>query len=270
MNLNRRQLAGLLAGAVLIGSSGVTFAAAALKEFKPTGSGKADHSTFDAILEQHVSVDGAGYASVDYNALVGNRTSVDGYVESLLAMDPRQLSRSQAHAYWINLYNAKTLAIMLENWPVASIREIKLGGGGLFGTGPWSKKLMSVNGVDLSLDDVEHRIVRALFNDPLSHYALNCASYSCPNLMPEAYTAANLKSQMQKSATLYINHPRGLSIKDGDITASKIFSWYADDFGGTAKLKAHWLQFAKPELAALIEAASIDGYRYDWTANVAR
>jgi hypothetical protein len=270
MDLSRRQLAGLFAGAILLGASGTAFAAAALKEFKPTGSGKADHAAFDAVLKQYVSIDASGYASVNYGALIGQRASVDDYVANLVAVDPRQLSRSEAHAYWINLYNAKTLAIMLENWPVKTIRDINLGGGGFFGKGPWSKKLMTIAGVELSLDDVEHRIIRPIFNDPLSHYALNCASYSCPNLMPRAYTAANLKSQMQTSATLYINHPRGLSINDGEITASKIYSWYADDFGGKSKLKAHWLQFAAPELAVQIEAASIGGYDYNWNANVAQ
>lgn len=267
MDMNRRQLGGLFTGALMLAAA-PAFAASALKEFKPAGNGTADHSVFDTILEKYVSVDGAGYASVNYGALVGQRASVDGYIASLTAIDPRQLGRNEAHAYWINLYNAKTLALMLENWPVKSIRDIKLGGGGLFGKGPWSKKLMTVSGTELSLDDIEHRIVRPIFNNPLSHYALNCASYSCPNLMPRAYTAANLKSQMQESATLYINHPRGVSIKDGEITASKIYSWYADDFGGKSELKAHWLQFASPELAAQIEAASISAYDYNWNANV--
>jgi Protein of unknown function, DUF547 len=270
MDLNRRQLGGLFAGVIFAASVTPAFAKSALVEFKPVGSGRADHSAYDAILKQYVSVDSAGYASVDYAALASQRANLESYLASLIAIDPRELSRAEAHAYWINFYNAKTLGLMLENWPVKSIRDINLGGGGFFGKGPWSKKLMTIAGVELSLDDVEHRIIRPIFNDPLSHYALNCASYSCPNLMPRAYTAKNLKSQMVESATLYINHPRGISIKDGEITASKIFYWYAGDFGGKSKLKAHWLQFAKPELAAQIEAASIGGYDYDWNANVAR
>jgi Protein of unknown function, DUF547 len=270
MELNRRQIGGLLAGAFLFGSTRPGFTASALNQYTPAGSGTADHLAFDTILKQYVSLDTAGYASVNYSALSGQRSAVDSYVASLIAIDPRQLSRSEAHAFWINLYNAKTLSIMLENWPVKSIRNINLGGGGFFGKGPWSKKLMTISGTEVSLDDIEHGIIRPIFNTPLSHYALNCASYSCPNLMPRAYTAANLKNQMRESATLYINHPRGLAIKDGEITASKIYSWYAGDFGGKSKLKQHWMGFAKPELAAQIEAASIGGYDYDWTANVAR
>jgi Protein of unknown function, DUF547 len=270
MQLNRRQFSAIIAGAVLLNTALPVFAAAPLKQFKPNGNGKASHSAFDAILQKYVTIDAAGYASVSYGALVAQRAEVDAYVASLITIDPRQLSRSEAHAYWINLYNAKTLSIMLENWPVKSIRDIKLGGGGFFGRGPWSKKLMTIADTELSLDDIEHSIIRPIFNTPLSHYALNCASYSCPNLMPRAYTAANLKSQMQESATLYINHPRGISIENGEITASKIYSWYADDFGGKAKLKDHWKEFASPQLAAEIDAANIGGYDYNWNANVAR
>lgn len=270
MNLNRRQFSGLVAASVFIGLSTPGLTAQTLTVFKPTGGNTFDHLAYDSILRQNVNLDAQGYASVNYNALVGQRGAVDAYVASLTASDPTQLSRDEAHAFWINLYNAKTLSVMLEHWPVNSIRDIKLGGGGLFGKGPWSKKLMTINGTELSLDDVEHKIVRAIFKNPLSHYALNCASYSCPNLMPKAYTAANLNALMQESATLYINHPRAMTIENGEITASKIFSWYADDFGGKSKLKAHWSKFATPELAEQINAASIADYEYDWTPNVAR
>jgi hypothetical protein len=258
------------APAIIAGAAQPAFAASALTQFAPAGSGGFDHSAFDAILQATVTVDAGGYASVDYGAVVARRADLEAYVASLQAADPVGLSKQEAHAFWINVYNAKTLAVMAGRWPVNSIRDIKLGGGGLFGRGPWSKKIMTFGGTELSLDDVEHRIVRALFNDPLSHYALNCASYSCPNLMPRAYTAANLRAQMAESARLYVNHPRGLTVDGGRITASKIYDWYADDFGGTRKLKAHWAEFAAPGLAAALKDAEIDGYAYDWSANVAR
>jgi hypothetical protein len=242
-------------------------AASPLRQFRPAGSGKMAHGAFDALLKAHVRIDAAGYATVDYAGLRGKRADLTAYLDALQATDAAALSRKEAHAFWINMYNAKTLDVILEHYPVKSIRDIALGGGGLFGRGPWSKKMMTVAGTELSLDDVEHRIVRALFNDPLSHYALNCASVSCPNLMPRAYTAANLDVQMRESATLYVNHPRGLTVADGRITASKIYSWYADDFGGKSALKAHWLEFANPGLAALIGPASIGDFVYDWLLN---
>ncbi|MCU0832270.1 MAG: DUF547 domain-containing protein [Rhizobiaceae bacterium] len=244
----------------------VAWAASPLRAFKPSGSGRVDHSAFDAILGQFVRLDGAGYAAVDYAGLKRRHGEVTAYVKALEAVDAAGLSRKEAHAYWVNLYNAKTLDVVLERYPVKSIRDINLGGG-FFGRGPWSRKMMQVSGTDLSLDDVEHRIVRALFNDPLSHYALNCASFSCPNLMPRAYTAANIDTQMAESARLYVNHPRGLTISDGRITASKIYSWYADDFGGKDSLKDHWLAFATPDKADAIRAAAMGRFTYDWTLN---
>jgi hypothetical protein len=151
------------------------------------------------------------------------------------------LSRNEAHAYWINLYNAKTLEVVAEAYPVTSIKKINLGGSFLFGSGPWKAKLMTVNGTELSLDDVEHEIVRALFNDPMSHYGLNCASYSCPNLATRAYTGANVNAlARQTGCRLCQSSARG-GVSNGRITASKIYSWYAGDFGGKGRLKDHWM-----------------------------
>ncbi|MBA3447167.1 MAG: DUF547 domain-containing protein [Pseudaminobacter sp.] len=190
-----------------------------------------------------------------------------GYIADLETVDPTRLSRDEAHAYWTNLYNAKTLDVVLGRYPVSSIKKINLGGGGIFGGGPWSKKLITVQGIKLSLDDIEHRIVRPLFADPMSHYGLNCASYSCPNLATVSYTGQNIDSKLLEGASDYINHDRGLSISDGRITASKIYSWYANDFGGEDHLKVHWKQFATPELAAKIDGGRIGSYVYDWTLN---
>ena len=99
------------------------------------------------------------------------------------------------------------------------------------------------------------------------HYALNCASYSCPNLSASAFTAKNTASLMQASALAYVNHPRGVSVDGNAITASKIYSWYGADFGGKSKLKAHWMKFAAPEKAAAIDAAQSVSFGYDWKLN---
>jgi hypothetical protein len=265
--MNRRELLVAAASAALAATVPVSAQAASpLRQFRPKGSGKVGHGALDAVLKAHVRVDPAGYATVDYAGLRGRRGELTAYLAAMQAVDPTALSRREAHAFWINMYNAKTLDVILEHYPVRSIRDINLGGG-FFGRGPWSKKMITASGTELSLDDVEHRIVRALFNDPLSHYALNCASVSCPNLMPRAYTAGNLDEQMRESARLYVNHPRGVSISDGRITASKIYSWYADDFGGKGALKAHWTEFATPELAAQIEPAKLGDFVYDWSLN---
>jgi hypothetical protein len=177
------------------------------------------------------------------------------------------LSRAQQYAYWVNLYNARTIAVVLEHYPVASIRDIDLGGS-FFGSGPWSARLITVEGEKLSLDDVEHRILRPLWRDPRTHYAVNCASIGCPNLATQAFTPANTKRLLDSGAKAYVGHPRGVSIEDGVITASKIYDWFAEDFGDEAALRRHWSTYADPAKQAAIAAAQrIGRYAYDWSLN---
>jgi hypothetical protein len=242
-------------------------ALAALSAFRPKGQGAVDHSAYDALLNTVVKPDAQSYNRVDYRAVKSSLGSLRSYIASLEAANPVSLSRDEAHAYWINLYNAKTLEVVAEAFPVTSIKKINLGGSFLFGSGPWKAKLMTVNGIELSLDDVEHEIVRALFKDPMSHYGLNCASYSCPNLATRAYTGSNINQLLRQTGVDYVNHPRGVSVNKGRITASKIYSWYAGDFGGKRNLKNHWAGLAAPGKAAEISDARISGYEYDWSIN---
>lgn len=267
MSIHRRTallgLASLGAASIIAPRS----AFAALSAFRPKGGGTVDHSAFDALLRAYVKPDAQAYNRVDYRGIKSNIGTLRTYLASLQATDPVTLSRDEAHAYWINLYNAKTLEVVAEAFPVTSIKKINLGGSFLFGSGPWKAKLMTVNGRELSLDDVEHEIVRALFNDPMSHYGLNCASYSCPNLATRAYTGGNINGLLRQTGSDYVNHPRGVGLADGRITASKIYSWYAGDFGGKSRLKEHWSGLASREKAAGIAAARISGYEYDWSIN---
>jgi Protein of unknown function, DUF547 len=266
--LSRRHL--LLGSAAIIGASlapDVSAAASALDAFAPNGGGGFDHSAFDSVLDGAVIPDAQGYNRVNYKTLKGKSTALTAALAQMQAASPSNFSKAEAKAFWINLYNAKTLDVVLDKYPVTSIKKINLGGGGLFGSGPWSAKILNVERQDLSLDDVEHRILRALFKDPMTHYALNCASYSCPNLAARAYTAANMAKLMQANAAAYVNHKRGVSLDGASITASKIYSWYGADFGGKSKLKAHWMKFAAPEKAAAIDAAQSVSFDYDWKLN---
>lgn len=264
----RSFLAGAAAGATLALAPSLAHAASPLAVFRPSGSGAMSHAAFAPLLAAYVRPDTAGYNRVDYAAFKSaGHAALKAYVATLQAAAPSRFGRAEAMAYWINLYNARTLDVVLDRYPVSSIKKINLGGGGIFGGGPWSKPLMTVEGRALSLDDIEHRIVRPLFGDPMCHYALNCASYSCPNLATEPYTGENAGRLMADSARAYINHPRGLSIDGGAITASRIYAWYAGDFGGRDRLKPHWKTFAGDRLASRIDAARIAGYSYDWTLN---
>ena len=111
--------------------------------------------------------------------------------------------------------------------------------------------------------------MRPTFRDPRVHYALNCASLGCPNLMPRGFHAASLNSDLDAAARAYVNHPRGVSVAARGLRLSSIYDWYAADFGTPAQLRAHLLRFAAPELAARVRASDrIAGYGYDWTLNV--
>ena len=265
---SRRQA--LLGTAALFGAAltpDMSRAASALNAFNPSGSGGYDHSALNNVLKGAVVPDAQGYNRVDYKRLKGRAAALKAALDAMQGAAPSSFSMTEAKAFWINLYNAKTLDVVLDRYPVASIKKISLGGGGLFGSGPWSAKILKIEGADLSLDDIEHRILRPLFKDPMTHYALNCASYSCPNLAASVFSAKNAEAQMQANAAAYINHPRGVSVEGDAIIASKIYSWYGADFGGKSKLKSHWKKFATPEKAAAIDAAQSVIFGYDWTLN---
>lgn len=236
-----------------------------------------DHSAWSRLLGRFVEPGADGVNRVDYAAFKASaHAELDGYLARLEAIDPATLDRAEQFAFWANLYNAKTVDLVLDHYPVASIREITLGGG-LLGLikksaglgGPWKAKVVTIAGRALSLDDIEHAILRPVFKDPRVHYAVNCASYGCPNLGTEAFTGARLDAQLDAAARAFVNHPRAISVHGGDVTASSIYDWFEADFGGSAAgVLAHVRAYAVPELAArLAGLSSIATYQYDWKLN---
>ncbi len=187
------------------------------------------------------------------------------YISHLETTGIAGLNRDEQMAFWINLYNAKTIDVILEAYPVKSVKNI-----GLFGRGPWDKKNMTVTGFGaMSLNNVEHDTLRVNWQDPRIHYAVNCASYGCPNLKATPWTADTLEADLEAAAAAFINHQRGVRVEDGKVIASKIFTWYIGDFGGSkASTLAHLRQYADGELKTALESAStIHKYEYDWALN---
>lgn len=236
----------------------------------------ADEAAYDALLARYVSASADGVNRVDYARWAANqsdRAGLDAYVAELEAQRPSTFSRDRAFAYWVNLYNAVTLQIILERYPVRSIRDIRSEGTGLDPRGligPWRTKRVTVEGRRLSLDEIEHGILRPTFNDPRVHYAVNCASIGCPNLMPRAWRAETLNADLDAAARAYINHPRGVSVAaNGEVRVSSIYRWFREDFGSSdANVIAHLRRYASPELATRLQnAARIAGHSYDWALN---
>lgn len=223
-----------------------------------------DHGAWDAILSRHRSMGPDGIARFDYAR--ADSAAVRAYIGALSAVDPATLTSAAAFSYWVNLYNAMTVDAVLGSWPVSSIREI---GGNLIAPGPWRQKRARVAGQDLSLDDIEHGILRPVWRDPRIHYAVNCASLGCPDLAARAYTAGRLGAMLDQGARAYVNHPRGAQVTDGRLEVSSIYQWFMADFGSTdAGVIAHLRQYAEPALAARLEGIGrISGDRYDWRIN---
>ena len=232
-----------------------------------------DHDRWQAMLDAYVTSDETGVNLFDYAALQANsvdRDRLTGYLADLQAIDPRRLAAAEQMAYWINLYNALTVQVVLGDYPVDSIREIHEGVVPL--VGPWGDDHASVAGQPLSLDDIEHRILRPIWRDPRIHYAVNCAAYGCPHLLARAFTAENLEENLDQGARDFVNHPRGVEVLDEAFAvASSIYApdWYREDFGETdADVIAHFLQYAEPELAEQLRG--FDGimeFEYDWSLN---
>lgn len=231
-----------------------------------------DHSLWQGLLTAYVGPDAEGVNRVAYGRFTEvDRKALDSYIAYLGKMPMAKLGRAEQLALWVNLYNALTVRVVLQHYPVASIRDIDTSPG-LFANGPWGEKLATVDGERVSLDDIEHRILRPIWMDPRIHYALNCASVGCPNLQVTAFTAKNVDDLLTKAARGYVNDPRGVRLEGGKLTVSSLYDWYKADFGGTDEtVIAHLKRYAEGALKApLDEATKVDGYIYDWALNDAK
>ena len=166
-------------------------------------------------------------------------------------------------AAWANLYNAVTVRYILERYPTGSIRD-----GYLF-SGPWKKIKVMADGETVSLDQIEHEILRPRFGNPLVHYAINCAAFSCPNLQPKAWQGDTLDADLAAAARAYVNDPRGVTVTKRGLTVSSIYDWFEADFGGSKQAVIdHLLIYADSNLAEKIRSnPRIRAYEYDWSLN---
>lgn len=235
----------------------------------PAGAQKVDHSAWDRLLKQHVVVHPSGINRVRYQDVrADDQKLLKNYLQMLQALPISTYNRKEQLAYWINLYNALTVDLILSRFPVASIRDINISPG-LLARGPWGAKLLTVEGEKLSLDDIEHRILRPIWKDNRIHYAVNCASLGCPNLQAAAYTSDNTDALLEKGAKEFINNSRGVALTGGKLKVSSIYVWFQEDFGGDAEgLMEHWRKYANPPLAAGLEKYTGGlSHDYDWRLN---
>ena len=227
-----------------------------------------DHSAFENFLATYVVKSSDNINLVNYkNVTNKEKTNLAEYIHYLENIKITNYSKAEQFPYWINLYNAVTIQLIINNYPVTSIKKIKASFG-LFSSGPWDDQLVVVEGNELSLNDIEHRILRPIFKDKRIHYAVNCASLGCPNIQEEVFTSSNLENQLDKAAREYINHNRGVEILNGKLYLSSIYKWYDEDFGSKEELIKHLSFYADPILATkLAEPFKQIKYRYNWDLN---
>jgi hypothetical protein len=238
----------------------------------PASAAEIDHADWGALLRRYVKTDASGVNRFNYAQVSApDREALRGYISRLSGVAIGRYARPEQLAYWINLYNALTVQVILNHYPVASIRDIDISPG-LFADGPWGATLATVEGHPVTLNDIEHRILRPIWRDPRIHYAVNCASIGCPNLAAAPYRRATIEPMLEDAVRAYVNNPRGARVEDGRLIVSSIYIWFGDDFGsGDAAVIEHLRRHAEAPLReALRGRTAIDGHAYDWSLNGAR
>jgi len=235
----------------------------------PTSDRQVDHRSFTAFLQRYRLVSPEGVALLDYGAVtVEDRAALDGYIHRLERTEVATLTRDAQFAFWVNAYNALTIRVILDHYPVDSIRDIDISPG-LFSDGPWGAQVAVIDGTPVTLDDIEHRILRGIWRDPRVHFVVNCASIGCPDLPAEPLEPDTLEATLDAAARAYLAHPRGLQVTDRGLVLSSIFNWFEEDFGETQDQLLGFVARYAPDGAA-IEGQRIRDYDYDWDLNDAQ
>ncbi len=227
------------------------------------------HQIWQNFLNQYLITNEEHINLIDYaHVQKKDLELLRNYTKQLAAIDIDNYNRQEQLAYWINLYNALTVQTVAKYYPVSSVQEINISPG-LFSMGPWGANLVTVKKIPLSLDDINNRIIRPIWNDPRTHYTLNNATIASPNLSKKVYVGKSIEQQLNNAAATYINSLRGVQVIEGKLIISKLYDWYEEDFGGTKdNVLRHLSQFAhEPLLSQLKHVNSIDSYIYNWHIN---
>jgi hypothetical protein len=228
-----------------------------------------EHGEWALLLTKYIKPGKAGLNTFAYGKVsAADKAALKNYIGSLEAIEVTGYNKNEQLAYWINLYNAVTIRVVLDHYPVKTIRDVDISG--FLKNGPWQKELVTVEETPLTLDDIEHAILRPIWKDPRIHYGVNCASVGCPNLQTTAFTGKTASAQLDAGAKAYINSTRGIVIsKRGNASVSSIYSWFAHDIGNSeGGVMQHLLKFANPDLAEkLTKAGRLSDTHYDWSLN---
>ena len=217
---------------------------------------QAQTSIFDSLLQKNVDKTGR----VDYQSLKNNETLLDNYLAYIQNNEPaKNWSSNKKKAFWINTYNAYTIKIILNNYPLKSIRDIKIDG-----KTAWKIPFVKVGQKRYTLEQIEHKILRKKFNDPRIHVGINCASVSCPRLWNFAFTEDNIASSLDNLMKEFINNTTRNKISKNNLEISEIFNWFSKDFIKNGTIINYLNTYAAIKIS---EKASIKYLTYDWSLN---
>jgi hypothetical protein len=235
---------------------------AAAADLPPIASAETvvDNSSYGELLKKYVRG-----GKVDYAGLKKEEAKLDRYLKILENVGPERLSRNEQFAFYANAYNAWTIKLILSGYPgVTSIKDL-----GSLIKSPWKKKIVRIDGEVISLDHVEHKILRPRYKDPRVHFAINCAAKSCPPLRPEPFSGNILDRQLGDSTRSFINDPKSYKLEDNELYISRIFKWFSEDFNDD--VFGFFLKYAngnlKKELEAKSERINVKYLDYDWSLN---
>lgn len=226
------------------------------------GTTPPSHKSWNELLKVNVNADG----KVNYKGFIKEKAKLDAYLKSISenAPDRKNWSKDEQLAYWINAYNAFTVKLIVDNYPVGSIKDL----------GPklkiplikdvWHYKFFKIGGQESSLDEIEHSILRKEFEEPRIHFAINCASVSCPPLLNESFEAKTINEQLDKVAKGFINDSSRNKISPEAVQISSIFSWFKGDFTQNGTLIDFLNKYSKVKIRSNAKVSHLD---YDWNLN---
>jgi len=219
-----------------------------------------EHLIWAELLNKYVKSGG-----VDYAGFKSEEEKLDLYLKVLEDTDSKTLSRDEQFAYYINAYNAWTIKLILSAYPgITSIKDL-----GTYFKSPWERKFVHIDGAEVSLDDIEHHILRPQFKDPRVHFAINCSAVSCPPLNSKPYLGSSLDRQLDQATRSFINDPTRYRLEDNSFYVSRIFKWFAKDFDDD--VVGFYLKYArhdlKKKLADKKDALKVRYLNYDWSLN---
>jgi hypothetical protein len=218
---------------------------------KPVVLALPNHAAWSSLLAKYVNDKG----DVDYKNFLNDISALEAYLNHLAENSPKkEWSKKEKLAYYINIYNAATVKLILDNYPAKSIKDLK---------NPWGRAWVKIGGSKLSLGAIEHKILRKM-KEPRIHFAINCASFSCPKLLNEAFTSKQMEAQLEKVTFDFVNDPTRNIISEEKIQLSNIFKWYKKDFTEVGSL----IDYIKPYTTIEINTnTDITYLKYNWSLN---